>query len=82
MALGVIGNLDSQVGIPVASHFVGVHTVGEVDRGGDIDIVEGVEGGRDGHTVTHTVAPVLDEAFLEKFVLLGSKRILELSVVG
>ena len=63
------------VSIPRLLHLVTVHTVGEVERRRDVQVVEERERGTDGHLMTHTVAPVLDETLLEELVLLGRKAV-------
>ncbi len=78
-AVGRVAYLTTCIGIPAAPHLVGVHTVGKVDRGSDVDVIEKIESGRDWYTVLHAVTPVLDKAFFEKDILLGRQRVLQLA---
>ncbi len=80
-AVGCVHHLARCLGIPLAAYLGRVHTVIHGDRGRDVDVFEKRECGRHRQGVAHAVAPVFDETFLEKLVLLGCERVLELACV-
>ena len=68
--------------VPGALVLLGVHAVGEVERGVDVEEVEEREVAADGDVVLHAVAPVLGEAGVHEFVLLGADFVFELSGIA
>ena len=78
-AIGRVSHLGAGIGVPHAVYLAGVHAVVERDVGCDVDVLEDVECGIDGHCVAHAVSPVLDKVFVEELVLLGREGVLETS---
>ena len=76
-----IGHLSLRTLVPVAHHLVGVHTVGEVERRIDIQVVEQGEIATDGDVVLHTITPVSRQTGVEQQVFLGSDGVAQLSRV-
>ena len=60
----------------------GVHAVGEVEGGVDVEVVEQGEVGIDRNVVLETVSPVFDEVRLEQFVLFCLDRVGEAACVA
>ena len=81
-AVGSVAHLGRQVRIPLAAHFRRIHPVVERHRRRYVDIVQQGERGRDRHRVLHSVAPVLDQAFLEKLVLGRCQGVVENALIA
>ena len=81
-AIGRIAHFALGLLVPTALHPAGIHDVAEGEVGRDVDILEQLERGIDGHAVLHTVAPVLHEVRLEELVLLRGDAVGELARVG
>ena len=58
------------LGVPGLHHLVRICTVGKVETGRNVNIVQHVECCVDGHLMAHTVTPVLNQVALEKQVFL------------
>ena len=61
-----VGHLTLVDVVPRAHDLVGVHAVGEVERGIDVQIVEERERAADRYLVLHAVLPVLDEVGVQQ----------------
>lgn len=61
--------------IPRLHDLVGVHTVGEVERRRDVDIVGHRKRCTDGNLMTHGILPVLDETLMHDLTLLSSNTV-------
>ena len=80
-AINRVGHFLLRAFVPRAHDFRGVHAVGEVERGVDVQVVEQRERAADGDLVLHSVAPVLDEVRLEQLVFLRGDGVGEMSRV-
>ena len=60
---------------------VGVHTIDKIDRGGNVDVIECREAGRDYRRMLETVAPVFGQVLLEELVLFAGYGVRQASVV-
>ena len=81
-AIDGVGHLLLFLCIPVAHDFCGVHAVGKVERGVDVQIVEQREVAADGDVVLHTVAPVACQTGVHQLVFLGADRVAQLSGIA
>ncbi len=80
-SVGRVLHLARCLRVPLTAYLTGIHTVVDGNLRRYVDVLEEAERGRHRYVVLNAVAPVLDEAFLEKLVLLCRQRILELSGV-
>ena len=68
-------------GVPVLFHLIEIPTLGVVERGGDVDVVEQREVGLNGDAVLPSVAPVAREVRFEDVVFLGGDGVAYLARV-
>ena len=68
--------------VPRAHDLIGVHAVGEVERGIDVQIVEERERAADRYLVLHAVLPVLDEVGVQQLFLFRRDGVGEMTRVA
>ncbi len=76
-----VGNFPLVLLIPRPHNLVGVHSVGQSERGSDVKVVERGEGSAYRYGVLHTVAPVTRQTGTHQFVLLSRYAVAQLSRV-
>ena len=70
-AIGGVPDNGTGIRIPLLAYLAGVHAVIQGDVRSNVEILHHIKCRLDGHRVTHAVAPVLDQAFVQEVVLLG-----------
>ena len=81
-AVRSVGYLRGGVRVPLFPHLRCIHPVIQVYRRRHIYVIEHIECRRDRYVMLHAVAPVFDERLLEKLILLGRQRILQLARIA
>ena len=79
--IGGVLDHSTGIGVPLLAYLAGIHTVVKGYRGCDVKILHHIEGRLDGHSVAHAVAPILNQALMQEFILLSRQRILEAATV-
>ena len=80
--MGGVAHLGRRVRVPVATHFLEIHTVVDAHARGDVEVFERREGGLYRNLMAYAVVPVFHQVLFKELVLTGSEGVLELTAVA